>query len=81
MSLLKQLDDIQALLDRVRAEAAFHGSRDAFQAGAEHFADQVELLIARRLESLNNWTPHLHGATRKHELAQLREAIRTITTK
>ncbi len=79
MNLLRHIDAIQALIDHLRAEATFQGDRNAYQAGAEHFADQVELVIARRMEALNNWTPALHGATRKHELHQLREAIRSIS--
>ena len=79
MSIQIRIDELQAALDRLRAEALFARAPDAYRAGAEHFADQVELIIARRMESLNNWTPALHGATRKHELHQLREAIRSIT--
>lgn len=79
MSIIRHIDELQATIDRLRAEAAFTSFNTAYQAGAEYFADQVELIIARRMESLNNWTPALHGATRKHELHQLREAIRSIT--
>jgi len=78
MTMLRHIEAIQALLNRLRAEATFQSDRTAYQAGAEYFADQVELIIARRMEALNNWTPALHGATRKHELHQLREAIRSI---
>jgi hypothetical protein len=79
MSIQVRIDELQAALDRLRAEAAFVHNSTAYQAGAEHVTDQIELIIARRLESLDNWTPALHGATRKHELHQLREAIRRIT--
>jgi hypothetical protein len=79
MSIQVRIEELQAALDRLRAEAAFVHNSTAYQAGAEHVTDQIELIIARRLESLDNWTPALHGATRKHELHQLREAIRRIT--
>jgi hypothetical protein len=79
MSIQIRIAELQAALDRLRAEALFAHAPNAYRAGAEHFADQVELIIARRMESLNNWTPALHGATRKHELHQIREAIRSIT--
>lgn len=72
------IDRIQASIENLRADALITGDRDAFRAGAEHFWDRVELLIARRLEDLDNWTPPLAGATRKHELHQLREQIRKI---
>lgn len=78
MSLMHTIEEMQTLLVRLRAEASFDASRTAFRAGADHFSDQVELIIARRLELLDNWTPQLAGATRKHELHHIREAIRRI---
>jgi hypothetical protein len=78
MTLARYIQELQAAVDRLRAEALFEDTPDPYRAGAQHFADQVELIIARRLELLENWMPHLSGATRKHELHQLREAIRQI---
>lgn len=78
MSILRTIDALQAILDRLRAEASFTGNRTAYQAGADHVTDQVELLIARRLELLDSWMPQLAGDARKHELIQLREAVRRI---
>lgn len=80
MSLLQLVDDLQATIDRLRAEVAFANARATYRAGIEHHADQVELLIARRLEALNNWTPHVSAMSRRHELHLLRDAIRAITT-
>lgn len=78
MSLLRTIDQLQATLDRLRAEASFSADRTAYQSGADYIADQVELLIARRLELLDGWMPQLAADARKHELVQLREAIRRI---
>lgn len=80
MTLQALIEELQTTLNRLRAESTFATNRTAYRAGAEHFADQVELVIARRFEALNNWTPALAGGIRKHELHQLREAIRAITT-
>jgi hypothetical protein len=80
MSIQARIDELQATLDRLRAEAVFTADRTPFQSGAEHFADQVELVIARRLELLDNWAPPLAGGIRKSELHQIRESIRKITT-
>lgn len=80
MSLLRTIDQLQAILDRLRAEASFTANSTAIQSGATHITDQVELLIARRLDLLDGWMPQLAADARKHELIQPREAIRGITT-
>jgi hypothetical protein len=79
MSLLLLLDELQTTIDQLRLETRYTHDHSAFAAGAEWFADEVELLLARRLESLDNWAPPLAGATRKHEVQQLRQAIRNLT--
>lgn len=80
MSLLPLIEQLQTTIDRLRAEAAFTSTAQAYRAGMSHHADQVELIIARRIEHLQNWTPPLCGMSRRHELATIRQAIRDIHT-
>jgi hypothetical protein len=78
MNLLDTLRELEEALDRLRNQARFSHDHSAFAAGAEWFADEVELIIARRIDGLDNWAPPLAGATRKHELHHLRDIIRQV---
>lgn len=79
MSIVQTIDALQGIIDRLRAEAVFSSATVNHQAGAVALADQIELIIARRLEVLNRFTPEQSGAVRRQELLYLRDAIRRLT--
>lgn len=72
------IDRLQHIIDLLRAEAAFSPTRDTFRAGAQHFSDQVDLILAQRLDALDAWPTRFGASCRRNELHQLREAIRQI---